>query len=155
MNRTLLFAFIVVLISACSPSPEKKILPPIQMQSLLWDVMRADELAAYYAQKDTGFSDMQKYTDYYQDILQIHDVSKLQFRTSLKYYLSHPDEFKPILDSLQSFAEKAQQHTPYVPAPSKKIDTLQHQVSRIREKLQEKNPKPDTNRRKKLLPGMK
>lgn len=102
-----LISFCFVLLLGCHSAP-KNILPPSQMKSVLWDVMQADEMADYYAAKDSLFKTMKKHVAYYEAIFSIHKTSKETFVKSLNYYEAHPEKFKIILDSLQSFAEKMQ-----------------------------------------------
>jgi hypothetical protein len=93
---------------SCSGKLPDDVLPPERMQTVLWDVLRADEMAGYYASQDSSLQTLNTYTGYYQHILNIHNISKEEFRTSLKYYQNNPVLFKVVLDSLQSFAERQQ-----------------------------------------------
>lgn len=120
-------SFCLLLLNGCHSAPEN-ILPPSQMQSVLWDVMQADEMTDFYAAKDSSFKTMKKHVGYYQTIFSIHKIKKENFVKSLNYYEAHPAKFKTILDSLQSFAEKMQ-----------KADTL-------------KKPRLDSSAKKKILP---
>jgi len=148
MSRSFLLLFILFL-SACSSQDTKGVLPPPRMQSVLWDVMRSDELASYYAQKDSSFNNMQQHTDYYQEILSIHGISKNEFRASLKYYLSHPARFKVILDSLQSFAERAQRQSTYIPTPGRNQDSLNQRKPILKQLPAKKKEMMDSIRGKK------
>lgn len=104
---------IVILIGAflffsCSRSVPKDVLPPPEMQAVLWDMMRADEMANFYADKDSSYNNVGRYIDNYQTILSLHRVSKEDFKKSFDYYLEHPEKLKPILDSVYSQAERFQ-----------------------------------------------
>ncbi len=107
MKRLKYFVFIVCLFS-CHSSVPKDVLPPQKMESVLWDVMQADEMADYYSGKDSSFRSLSKHVDYYQKIFAIHTISKDDFTKSLAYYEDHPNTLKAILDSLQSFGERLQ-----------------------------------------------
>jgi len=76
------------------------------MQTVLWDLMQADEMAEYYSTTDSSFKGIAKHTVYYQNIFAIHKVSRESFKNSLNYYKDHPASLKPILDSLQRFAQR-------------------------------------------------
>lgn len=104
-----LISFCLLLFFSCHSAP-KNILPPSQMKSVLWDVMQADEMADYYAAKDSSFKTMIKHVAYYEAIFSIHKTNKETFVKSLNYYEAHPEKLKTILDSLQSFAEKMQKN---------------------------------------------
>lgn len=105
MKNAILFCLIFLV--GCHSSPEN-ILPQDQMQSVLWDMMQADEMADYYAAKDSTFKTMKKHVEYYQTIFSLHKTNKQTFINSLNYYEAHPEKFQSVLDSLQIFSEKAQ-----------------------------------------------
>ena len=104
-NRIIL---ILVLFLSCSRPLPKDVLPPDKMKIVLWDVLRADELADYNLMTDTSLNRIQTYIGYYQEILNIHQLSREKFRKSLVYYENHPALFKMILDSLQNYADREQ-----------------------------------------------
>lgn len=107
MNAKLFFCFLIVIfVSGCKPEVPKDILPPKKMQAVLWDVLRADDMANVYALSDTSFYSFQKHAPYYRTILEVHSITKKDFVNSLEYYKSHPVLLKKILDSLQSVAER-------------------------------------------------
>ena len=114
MIRIFIFLFAGMLMVACSQgeSVPKNVLPPAQMQNVLWDVMLADEAADYYVQKDSSLNALAIHADWYQQVFQIHKISKEDFKRSLQFYESRPDLLKPIFDSLQKRAEKLQQRPP-------------------------------------------
>ena len=119
--RKLFFLFLVLLFFGCSSHRPKDIMPPAQMKSIMWDLLRADELAEYKGLKDTSLNKWTAHAEYYQQILQIHQVSQNQFRKSLQYYQNHPPELQSIIDSLQGMAEK--QKRTQVEKPSYPVDT--------------------------------
>ena len=106
--RSLPILIFTVCLLSCKSSVPKDVLPPKKMQSVLWDVMQADEMAEYYSAKDSTFNSLSKHADYYQQIFFIHKITKEDFTKSLDYYENHPARFKPIIDSLQSFGERLQ-----------------------------------------------
>jgi len=106
--RNLLFLVLFVTILSCKSSVPKDILPPKKMQAVLWDMMQADEMMEYYSTNDSSFKGISKHTVYYQNIFAIHKVSRESFKNSLNYYKDHPASLKPILDSLQRFAQRSQ-----------------------------------------------
>ena len=104
MNRLLFFIFIFFL-SGCQSSVPKNVLPPAKMQSVMWDMMRADEMAQYYIAIDSSFTKAAKSKEWYQTIFKVHGINKEDFKRSLQYYQNHPALLKKVLDSLQSFAD--------------------------------------------------
>lgn len=102
----LILAFLI----SCSTSIPKDVLPPEQMKIVLWDVLRADELAGYNLTSDSSLNRIQTYTGYYQQILDIHKISRERFNKSMLYYRNHPALFKVVLDSLQNYADRQQKN---------------------------------------------
>jgi hypothetical protein len=115
MTRFFNSLLLSLLLVACSQSGSipANVLPPAQMQNVLWDMMLADETADYYIQKDSSINALAKHAEWYQPVFQIHKISKEDFKRSLRFYESRPDLLKPIFDSLQKRAE--QQPAPYLP----------------------------------------
>lgn len=105
------------LISSCKPKIPNDVLPPAQMNPVLWDVLLADEMAAQYALTDSSFGKLAKHAEYYQAILRIHKTDAETFRRSIRFYMDHPKLFKPVLDSIQSRGERMQQGTDSIPHP--------------------------------------
>lgn len=126
MRRLTIF-FIIVTAYSCQPSVPENVLAPQKMQAVMWDMMQADELAAYYSISDSSFRGLKMHADYYQKIFSIHNISKQQFVESLRYYENNPVKLKRVLDSLQKFGERLQRSdtlkrtdTPSAPDSSKK-----------------------------------
>lgn len=71
------------------------------MQAVLWDVLRSGEVVAYYKQRDTSLNVSAKQIELLDTIFSIHNITKEDFRRSLKFYQSHPQLLQVILDSLQ------------------------------------------------------
>ena len=107
MNRSLILLFLALCFSSCSSDTvPDNVLAPKKMESVLWDVIMADEVADYYVQKDSSLKTLDKHVDLYQKLFSIHKISKQQFRNSLHYYEKRPDLLKPIFDSLQKRSER-------------------------------------------------
>jgi len=104
--RKLSILFLAILVFSCKSSVPGDVLPPKKMQAVLWDVMQADAMAENYAAADSTFRGLSRHVDYYQKIFTIHKTSKEEFTKSLVYYENHPSRLRPILDSMQSFAQR-------------------------------------------------
>jgi hypothetical protein len=110
-NRILIVFFL--LIAGCSGDeiPED-VLPPQKMRQVMWDVMRADEVAEHNMQKDSLARRIDQFGLQYDRVFAIHQISKEQFKKSFQFYRSRPDLFKPIFDSLQAKGEREQVRVP-------------------------------------------
>jgi hypothetical protein len=91
---------------ACSNEREKQaIIPEKEMQKILWDIIQADQFNSQFLKKDSAKLNVKAETmKLYDEIFQIHHVSREQFKKSYQYYISHPDITKPMLDSLAAQA---------------------------------------------------
>ena len=105
---------------ACSGTPPvpKNVLPPEKMGAVLYDVIRADEMADFLQTNDSTYRIFSKRASLYDTIFRLHAVNKQAFQQSLNYYQGRPDILKSILDSLQ----KRVSPSPVVP---KKVPLVQ------------------------------
>jgi hypothetical protein len=101
--RTLLIGALLLLAVACNKDNKvpKGVLPKEKMESVLWDLMRADEIVNLQYTKDTSINRFDSSTRLYQQVFQLHRTDQATFKKSFKYYQSRPDLLKPVFDSLQ------------------------------------------------------
>jgi hypothetical protein len=111
MNHRYLFLLLLIYFSACKPGRPDDVLPPKKMQSAMWDIMRADEMASYYTTHDSSAAVKNKRARFYGEVFRVQGITQEDFKRSLRYYEGHPDLFKEVLDSLQSQGERAQKLT--------------------------------------------
>jgi hypothetical protein len=80
------------------------ILPPNKMQTVMWDMVQADQYAVLYVAKDSAaHRDTKTETlKLYEEVFRLHDVSREEFRKSYQYYLDHPVLNQLLFDSLIS-----------------------------------------------------
>ena len=117
----------IVLVSGCffnsckSKHTTGDILPIDSMKLVMWDMMRADELAINQGVKDTGRNRKVYNIELYREVLSIHHLTKEQFYQSYHFYLSRPDLNKILIDSLNNYAERKrnQQYEQKKTAPPK------------------------------------
>lgn len=103
-GRLLICLFCMVMI-ACSSREHLPagVLPAEKMESLLWDLMRADQfLSDYVLSKDTSLNKSSESIKLYRQIFMIHGVTKQEFRESMIYYKAHPVQLKAIMDSVSN-----------------------------------------------------
>ena len=75
------------------------VIPPSRMQTVLWDMLMADELAAQLKLTDTTRSVQDIHTELYGKVFSLHNTNSEEFRKSFLFYQSRPDLFKPMLES--------------------------------------------------------
>jgi Domain of unknown function (DUF4296) len=78
----------------------KGILKPVKMQTVLWDVLRADAFTFNFITKDSSKRPEAENVKIQQQIFTVHKVSKDEFYKSYEFYKTHPDLMQPILDSI-------------------------------------------------------
>ncbi|GAC1420801.1 MAG: hypothetical protein NVS1B13_23450 [Flavisolibacter sp.] len=110
----LTLAFFMVACTQRSSVPPS-ILSPIKMRTIMYDALKADDLASFYSEKDSSYKTVAKHDSLYQVIFDLHQTSRAAFIKSLTYYQNHPDLLKNIVDSMEKLSQADQQ---------KKGDTL-------------------------------
>lgn len=107
-KQMIVYTGLLLLLAACRSSnkPGKDILPPDSMKLVVWDMLRADQLAVIKVQKDTNKIKPDYHYELFNDVLTIHHLTKDQFYKSYRYYLAHPDINKALVDSLSTYGDK-------------------------------------------------
>ena len=80
-------------------------LPPAQMKQVLYDMMRADELANQYMITDSSYNKSSKRAALYAAVFTANNTSRDVFEKSLNFYETRPDLMKEILDSIITIRE--------------------------------------------------
>ena len=87
------------------------------MQHILWDLIQADQYAKQFLLKDSSKKNIRVETiKLYQEVLQIHHITKDQFKKSYQFYLTRPDLTKNIFDSLAASGNRRRKEI-YKPKP--------------------------------------
>jgi len=129
-NISYLIGVLLVLASCGSKNKvPAEIMQPAKMQKILWDVVRSQALAAEEARKDSTINEIAQTKVLVQKAFKIHDVTSDEYRKSYKWYTSHPNIMKVLLDSLSNQIQQENQ-----------------------EDLKEKHEGPKLNNHKKIKP---
>jgi hypothetical protein len=80
------------------------ILPLNKMQTVMWDMIQADQYAALSVAKDSSahINTKVETLKLYEEVFRLHEVSREEFRKSYQYYLDHPELNQMLFDSLIS-----------------------------------------------------
>lgn len=89
-----------------SGTPTDGLLAPDSMKVIMWDMMKADELYLRISAKDTTAARRKENIRLYEQVFALHRITKKQFDSSYRYYATHPDQFKLLLDSLDTYAAR-------------------------------------------------
>ena len=104
MTRQLIVILLaVIFIASCSEKDRvpKGILPQSKMESVLWDMISADEFVSGYSLlQNPSLDRKQESFKLYDEIFSIHKITAKEFRNSLSFYQSHPSLLVSILDSI-------------------------------------------------------
>jgi hypothetical protein len=102
------------LISSCGNKDKlpEGVLKPEKMQAVLWDVIKADVFTTEFIKKDSSKNATAENLKLQQQIFAIHKVTKADFYSSYDYYKTNTAEFKKIIDSMVSQAEKKKNFNP-------------------------------------------
>jgi hypothetical protein len=118
------FAYIIFFLffAACvgKNNPPSDIIQKDSMKSVMWDMIQADQYAKLFLAKDSSKINVKEETiKLYQQVFQIHHITKNDFEKSYQYYLAHQDLYKVIFDSL-AVQNMRQQHQPVILPPLKR-----------------------------------
>ena len=106
MNKTLLCIVggVLLLLAACKPGTPSKYIQPNDMENILVDYYMAKALA----QNDRTPYDDRGYTEalYMEDVLRRHGVTQEELDSSLVYYFTRADRFKPIFERVSDRLDK-------------------------------------------------
>ncbi|MEO5909007.1 MAG: DUF4296 domain-containing protein [Ginsengibacter sp.] len=124
--KPFIFFFFFVVFFSCNSGNEtpSTIIQPKEMQSILWDVMRAQALANEMVLKDSSVNAAVQIKSLSKKIFQIHKTDSSNFNNSYNWYVQNPDALKLIFDSL--YVQKERENTlrlkeKHGPHPQKKI----------------------------------
>ncbi|HEX7904058.1 MAG TPA: DUF4296 domain-containing protein [Chitinophagaceae bacterium] len=123
MRAFILLVSAVFLLACNSNRLPKGVLPPEKMETVLWDMIQADEfLRNYMLTIDTSLNDTTESIRMYEKVFRMHKTSRQEFKKSFDYYRTHTSLIKKVLDSLNV---KSTQVPPEVneSKPSEKIDS--------------------------------
>lgn len=101
MKRFLPYLFTLIFVACSSPDQTPSgIISAEEMKPMMWDVMRAQNLAQQMARKDSTLNDSIETIRLTQKVFDIYKVSNEQFKKSYDWYVKHPAVLKEIFDSL-------------------------------------------------------
>lgn len=102
MIKSTFFLILLSMLLSCGKNnkPPSSLIQPKEMQSILWDVMRAETLASEIARKDSAIDVAIETKSLSQKVFNIHKTDSATFNKSYNWYVKHPDVLKIIFDSL-------------------------------------------------------
>lgn len=113
MIRLIIFLAGLILINSCSNKDKlpEGILKPAKMESVLWDIIKADVFTTGFIKKDSSKTASNENLKLQQQIFAIHKISKADFYKSYDYYKSNTEVFKKVMDSMVAHADRNRSDT--------------------------------------------
>ena len=105
MMRWIIVGCLIAIFISCGKN-HNSILSVNEMKVVMWDMFNADNWYNQIAIKDSTAPKTRKNIALYQQVFQQTGVTREQFYTSYKYYQSHPDKMKVLLDSVEAYGER-------------------------------------------------
>jgi hypothetical protein len=101
-RKIIFIAIWMMLFAGCvnKNNPPGNIIQRDSMETVMWDMIRADQYAKLYLAKDSCIDLRSETIKLYEEVLQIHHITKDKFDKSYQYYLTHQDLNKILFDSL-------------------------------------------------------
>jgi hypothetical protein len=96
------FVAISLLLISCSSNTviSTEIIPKSKMETVLWQLMQADEFFTNYIIKDSSKNTTAERTKLYQQVFALNKITKEEFRKSYDFYIHRPEISRPMFDSL-------------------------------------------------------
>lgn len=104
--------YLLVLLCACfflscgGDKVPSGILPPQQMETIIWQLMQTDEFVVNTFVRDSTKNLTTERIRRYRQVFQLNNTSKETFQKSYEYYMAHPGVTKTMLDSLSARATR-------------------------------------------------
>jgi hypothetical protein len=91
--------------TACRSKYHNQLVPDT-MKVVMWDMLKADELYNRMVLKDSTLRNSKENIRLYEEVFLLHHITKKQFDDTYKFYESNPVEYKTLLDSVESYAQR-------------------------------------------------
>src|SRR5258707_10613404 len=103
-----LVIFLLVAVIGCSDkdSVPSGILSREEMQTVLWDMIQVDQYSTYWAKDSAHINVKLEDLRLYEQVFQLHHISREKFSESYKYYMARPELTQTLLDSLLAMGDR-------------------------------------------------
>ena len=123
MTKFLLLLFFCFAVSCTNKNHiPSDIIPKNEMQQVLWDMIQADQFSKHFILQDSTKKNVSSETmGLYDQVFQIHHITKDEFQKSYQFYISRPDILKILLDSLSAQGNRRMEEVYKPSVPPKKL----------------------------------
>lgn len=99
------------------------------MGKVMWDMIQADRFSLQYLTRDTSLNIKTENFKLYEQVFQVHKITREEFIHSYKFYLSRPDLNKVIFDTLAVRGERRRSEIYKIDSTEKKLaDSLTKKI---------------------------
>ena len=95
-----------ILLGCSTPSAKDKRVDMKTMQTVVWQLMQADEYYTRVAVVDSTWVADKKNVEFYQQIFDLNKVDRVEFYNTIDYLQRHPIEFKELMDSVNELSKR-------------------------------------------------
>lgn len=109
MRNYLIISLSILVFAAYSCNSDKQSKEPLpidQMKVVMWDMLKADEFYIRLTTNDTAKKYQKENLRLYDQIFRSYGISKEKFYSSYKFYESHPNLFKELIDSVENLSKR-------------------------------------------------
>jgi len=104
MKHLIILSFILL---GCSiPSAKDKRIDMKTMQTVVWQLMQADEYYTRVSVIDSTWKIDKKNIEFYQQIFDLNKVDRVEFYNTIDYLQRNPNEFKELIDSVNELSKR-------------------------------------------------
>jgi hypothetical protein len=87
---------------SCGSKTPPGIIPPPQMETILWQLMQTDEFTSDAFTRDSTKNLTTERIKRYRQVFELNQTNKEAFGKSYDYYMAHPDIAKQMFDSISA-----------------------------------------------------
>jgi len=95
-----------ILWGCSAPSTKDKRVDMKTMQTVVWQLMQADEYYTRVSIIDSSWMADKKNIEFYQQIFDLNKVDRVEFYNTIDYLQRHPLEFKELMDSVIELSKR-------------------------------------------------
>jgi hypothetical protein len=106
-----IFILFVLLVACNNEAKNEQQIPFEKMQTVVWQLLKADELYARKSVTDSTWKASKKNVVFYQQIFDLNKVDRTQFYKQMENLKAHPVEFKTLMDSVESLSKREKNKT--------------------------------------------
>ena len=95
-----------ILLGCQTKSEKDKLVDSKTMQTVVWQLMQADEYYTRVSIVDSTWKADKKNIEFYQQIFDLNKVDRVAFYNTIDYLQRHPTEFKELMDSVNELSKR-------------------------------------------------